>query len=164
MSVISGKAVWQALISDPSVEDLPAIHVLKPYVEAMPEVLKTILDNKVTLATITQARILYIKYLSSEKLATKQVMQIPPAFLGKRDPAKLAEEAEKAVIQIYLLLEQLEPELPKFLAARGMSEADYFSDSTGLQMRSDLYQSYLAGSLTIGDLLLQQPFLIINNK
>lgn len=164
MLKISGQDIWTALISDPSTEDVPAMHILEPYVVAMPEVLRTLLEEKVTLGTLMKAKILFTRYLSTEKLATKQVMLIPPALLQGRDPVQIATAAEKAMEMLCQILEKTEVQLPDLLKAAGMTEETYFSSPKGLQMKSDVYKSYQAGTLTIAELLLQQPYLIIKNK
>jgi hypothetical protein len=71
LGLTPGQAVWQKLLDDPKFAEEPEFVriAFKPYVEAMPEVLKTLLDELATDETIRQACRLFSNYLKDNGYA-----------------------------------------------------------------------------------------------
>ncbi len=163
MENLTGDLVWKVLSEDPRTEKIAGLPILEPYVKALPEILKSVLEEKVTMATYMKARILYYRYLSTEGVATKQIALIPKQLLQGKDRNQIAAEAEKAMIKAIAAMEAIIPHVPQILIAKRITENEYFTTAKGINLKSLAAAKYNNGTLTIGDLLMIDPYVLVGN-
>lgn len=166
MKRVSGDAVWKALREDPvflaeTPEELWS--ALEPYIEALPEILgEDLLDESVTLTTLLKAKAAFIRYRLESDYTREMVAAIPEEQLffvgmGNEEVTARMEALTRGALQF---LEAIVEDVPCFLQALDVTEEQAILGLKPVLSPENL-KKYRAGKLTIGDILLSQPMLIV---
>lgn len=167
MKRVSGDAVWKALSEDPLfLAEIPEElwPALKPYIEALPEILADLLDEPVTLMTLLKAKAAFVRYCLESDYACEMAAAIPEDqlfFVGISNEEVIArmDALTRGALQF---LETIVEDVPGFLQVFDVTEEQAILAFKPVLSPENL-KKYRAGKLTIGDILLSQPMLIIKN-
>jgi len=152
---IDPEAIWNSLIVDPifqkgGLEEFQP--KFRPFVDVLPEVLGVeLLASKVSVKTLMKAKMLFIQYCVDNGFA-----KLVAESLGS------SEEMFEDIFQS--LLQQLKPLVEKtdeLLKEYGVTEEQIFADPR-YGIRPEVLEQINQG-MTIGDLLITQPSVIVVN-
>lgn len=165
MSQITGKQILSALMKDPEYSAQPAsvIEASNPFMLAIPEALKDHLDKIVTLATLMDAKIAFLRYCVANDYVKKVVSAMPEDSFGWMDADSMAEMMQNMMAQVVEMLAEVVKDAPAFLEAQGITEEQMMAHPKGVALKPSLLKLYKAGTLTIADVLKMQPMVIIKN-
>jgi len=162
---VTPEAVWEALNRDPLFAPKEDVEksAFKPYVEKLPVILKTMLDKKVNLKNMASARYAYSQYIMKNgfldaaiKAAIELIEEMPFSFFDKEDIENMLKQSMKATEG---MMKKIISNMPAFLKEFGLTERDYMIGQVGFNKKT--LKAYKAGTLTIGELLLEQPGIIV---
>lgn len=144
--------VVAAMKSDPLLDNWTRLF-FEPYAAMLPEVLKELLDQPVTLESLVRAKIAYFDYLTTTLLPS-DIERLPGvgSLSVRNNLAELVRE----------LRHQL-PSLPKILAQSGKTELEAIIGGPPLASAA-VAERLQRGDLTIGELLVLQPSIILVNN
>jgi len=164
MCEVSGEKVWQKLCEDEEFQkQLESVReVMRPFVEALPMLLGELLDTPVTLVSICQAKVKFLRYCLEHDFISKAYEATPEEALGFFTREIYASMLENTFNQLIDLMEEQIPQLPTLLQRMGLAEQDHLLDSAGF--REEARELYLLGELIVGRLLLVQPMIIVKNS
>lgn len=160
---IDGNAVWGVLLADPAFragDSEGQILVLEPFVKALPDILEKMLDKPVTLETLMQAKLAFLRYCLENGLIGKfaEVSREDSIFLMDKD--SLRAMLERTLDEVVNMLEAMVENVSGFLEEAGVTEEQVLtSPSVGLSVGNT--EQYGNGTLTIADILLTQPSIIV---
>lgn len=166
MTTITGSEVMEALLMDAQYRLQPeqAMEVLRPYVEVMPEVLADLLDEPATFDSLMSARWRYMNYLLENGYIAKAVDAMPQEqldFIGL-DRDYLSLKMERLLRVAMNGLSQVIGNVPELLSQQGVTEHQVMAGAN-VGLSPQMYRKYLSGTLTIGDILREQPGVIIKS-
>jgi hypothetical protein len=156
---ITGSQVWESLCRDVSCdESTEKVNVvLRPYIEALPTILSTMLEEKVTLETFFEAKIIFLRYL----LESDFIQNVRTTFLEEAGMVEI-EELISYLQESLEGLEELHASLPEVLgpdqAGAEISNATLIGSAIGFS--PEVVDTYQAGELTFSKLLILQPRVI----
>ncbi len=165
MPKITGKQVLSALMNEPEYSTQPAsvLAVTDPFMLAIPDVLKDHLDKIVTLATLMDAKITFLRYCVANEYVKKVVAAMPEDSFGWLDAKEAAEMMQGMMAQVVELLAEVVKDAPAFLESQGITEEQMMAHPKGGALRPNVFKLYKAGTLTIADVLKMQPMVIVKN-
>jgi uncharacterized protein (DUF3820 family) len=165
MSKLKGSDVLKALMKDAEYSAQPEAvrEAMQPFIEAIPEVLEGQLDAPVTLQSLMAAKFAFLRYCGDNQFISKVVAAMPEEALGWFDRDDLAGMMEGMFGQLLDLAESIMEDVEGFLASQGVTEAQIMQHPKGLGLNPEAFALYEAGRLTIGDILVLQPMVIVKN-
>lgn len=164
MSEITGQEVLDALMRDSEYLIYPkqVLDVMKPFMLAIPEVLKDILGKKVTLDTLLEAKVVFLRYLCENGYVSAVVKSMPEELLGILGRDDVLELMEGMVSELVEMLAEMAKDVPAFLEGQGVTEEQVMADPS-MALKPNVLELYKAGKLTVADLLRLQPMVIVKN-
>jgi hypothetical protein len=165
MSQITGKQVLAALMKDPEYSAQPAsvLAVTDPFMLGIPEALKDHLDNVVTLATLMDAKVAFLRYCVAGEYVKKVVAAMPEDSFGWMSAESAGEMMQGMMDQMVEMLAEMVKDVPAFLEAQGITEEQMMAHPKGVALKPSVLKLYKAGTLTIADVLKMQPMVIVKN-
>ena len=154
----TAQQVWEATTNDPKfAEEMPAgsaqREAIKPFIEGSVTALDGQLEESVTLQTIADAKVKFLRYCVENNF-------------GKVMDDVLGMGADMINGMLEQLIDMVEPMLAdttEFLEENGVTEEEVMV-SAQIGMNDDNQKKWRAGTLTIGELLLTQPSVILQNS
>jgi hypothetical protein len=155
---LTAQQVWEAIIADPKFtsqmpEGSPQRDAIRPFIEGSVATLEDQLENTVTLQAIADAKLKFLRYCVKNNL-------------GKVMGDVMGMGAEMLNGLLEQLIEMLEPMLENttaFLEENGVTEEQVMT-SPQVGMSANNQRKWREGTLTIGELLLTQPSVILQNN
>lgn len=165
MNTINPQNVWDSINQDPKFLAEPeyARLVLKPFIQALPEVLADLLELPANYENVVRAKYAFLQYCSENNYITAAVESTPESALGPFDRSFLKEMLERMFAELVELLGSVLESAPDFLAAQGVTDVEVMTSSE-LGLNAEVLELYNAGQLTIGQLAVMQPMIIVNNS
>jgi len=162
MPKITGKQILAALMKDPEYSAQPAsvLAVTDPFMLGIPEALKDHLDNVVTLATLMDAKIAFLRYLVDNEYVKKVVAAMPKDSFGLMDAKEVAEMMLDAMGQVIEIFAEVVKDVPTFLEALEITEEQMMVQA----LNPNTLKLYKTGTLTIAVVLKMQPMVIVKNS
>jgi hypothetical protein len=165
MTRLSGSRVWRAFLADPLfLAEVPEEQwpIFRPYARALPEILADLLDESVTLGDLLKAKLRCIRYCLDVGLVQEMIGLLPRGRLFVTPEIWI--EMTLGLLQGRLLeLEARVEDMSGFLEYACCTE-----EQAILRMRPTLslknLRRYRAGRMTIGDLLVSQPYILVRNE
>ena len=164
--VVEVDQVWRAYVRDipqhsrgPSPLELKSMETM---VKATPRALKDHLHEKVTLKSVSQARAVCLGYLIERGIFSQATLDIGLGLLGGMTE-DIATETGYFFSNAIKDLENVADGVPDFLSVLGKSEEEYMT-SNKIGLNKENLAAYRRGTLTIADLLLTQPRVILRSK
>lgn len=165
MAKVSGDCVWKALLKEErfraevSEGQMP---VFEPFVKVLPEVLVDILDEPVTLATLMNAKAVFVRYCLENGFLHAIVATVPEEQLFLFGLEGMVDMLEAALYGALDIFETIVGDAPAFLQSIGVTEEQVLT-SPKVGMSKKNLKRYRAGKLTIADILVSQPSVIVKN-
>lgn len=165
MTTISPQAVWEAANQEDGFPQQPeaAREALRPFIEALPTILANVLETPITISSVMSAKIAFTKYCLNNNFIGAVLAATPPEILQRMgSPEELAEQMGEMMNHIIVTAEEVVADVPAILQRHGVTEqAVMMGQQFGLNQASR--EQYLAGKLTIGQLIVTQPSVIFSN-
>jgi len=161
---IEGKQVFEVIMKDEEFKSQPenVIKAIEPFVLALPEILKDQLSSIVTVTTLLNAKLAFLKYCMENDYIKKVTDEVPDDNFGMFGRESMVAISQAAVEQSIQAIPQTINKLAEILASQGLSEEQVLFGGENPIMEN-LRSDYKNGTLTIGDLLLKQPMAIVKN-
>lgn len=150
--------VWEATIADQNfVAKMPEgsrqREAIRPFIEGAVEALADQLENYVTIQTLVEAKFAYLRWCIENGLG--RVM----AEATGTNPRLI----EPVLGKMFKMLEEMCNNLPALLERHSITEEQLMRDPK-LGMNADNIEKWRSGVLTIGELLVTQPAIILSNE
>lgn len=159
-SPLDTKKIWKTLMSDPKFTKGAtdgALEVFRDVVEALPKVLaEEQLNAKVTLATLTKAKLDIVEYMLDNDIVTRLAASIP-ADLTICEPDEMADFLKMAFEEMRTPFMEIIHNTKASLDSYGATERDVLADPKGCNLDRASLKAFDAGTLTIRRLLMTQP-------
>jgi hypothetical protein len=156
------QALWEALQSHPRFDDyipLELREAYKSYVMEVPQVLAHLLNEPVTVKTLIQAKFALFKLFTSRGLVELVVTKMSSELKVHMSDEEILSFAHDAIEQHGLKLETQAFNLSTNMIIAGVTDQDFFSNPD-LGFSPEL-QKRIANGMTIGELLLERPSVIM---
>lgn len=166
MPAVNPQTVFEILQDDPNFSLLPAQtqEAVKPYIFALPESLSELLDQPASTETIFQAKLAYLRYCQENGYVTSYIDSLPDeAFNWVMSREEAPETMEGVMAAIIEGITEILGNISAFLTSQGCDDYTYLTHPNGLALKASLSKKLKAGTLTITDVLMSQPGLIVNN-
>lgn len=165
--MIKGSKVWIALMAQEeftSQTPEAVMEAMRPYVEAMPEVLgQELLEKKVGLGSLFEAKVAFIRYCLENAYLEKTTEAIhEDEFFFMGGPENAVAMMRASLEQLLPLFSEIAADVATFLESRGITEQQALSNPQ-FGFNAENLVAMQKGKLTIGGLLLSQPLVIIKN-
>lgn len=163
MSQISGEDFVSALNKDPEylMQEKSVINFMNEFMLAIPEALREFLDAPVTVTSIVNTKVAFIQFCIENNYVSKVIAASPQDSFGWMDPSVVAEMIQDALSNSFDLFSKFASDIPQFLREYGISEEKMMYS---FELRPELMERYRTGTLTIGELLMLQPMVILKNS
>ena len=164
MTTITPEDLWEAVNRDEGFAKYPdnVKEFLRPFVEALPEVLKETWDQKVTYITLIRSRELFLHYCINNHLLRKMALLVPYRLFGAHDPWHFSVQVQTIILTLIADAQQLlkDPQTVLKYTERtlGLTERDLVRSG----LAGELKGLYDEGSLTIGHLVTNNPCAVIH--
>jgi hypothetical protein len=161
MAHISGSKVWRALLADPLfLAEVPQEQwsVFKLYAGVLPEVLACLLDEPVSLESIMRARLITIHYFLGGGFVKKMTEALPEERLC-RPRQEWIEMTEGHLHDLYSKAKEIIKDVPRFLEYICSTEEGAIVNLPPT-LSLDNLRKLRVGELTIGDILVSQPYVV----
>lgn len=155
MTIVTGKQVWDQLIETPQFgqQTKKVQDVYLPYIMALPTILRQLSNEPATLSNLILAKITFMNaWLSNGSVFTIA------RKLGYSEPRDLYDQYINEVDALTKVLD----ELPLVLEAQRKTEEEFML-SPRVGLIGEAMKKCQAGTLTIGELLVLQPMVILDN-
>ena len=164
--MITGQQVLTAIMKDSEYSAQPntMLAAIEPFVLAMPDVLKDHLQNSVTLVSVMNAKIAFLRYCTDHEYVKTVVTAMPEGTLGWMDAESIISLIQDALSKTIVIAESVAKDVPALLASQDIDEREVMVSSDGVGLGSKALKFYDTGKMTIGDLLLMQPMVIFKNS
>jgi len=155
---LTASQVWEAALADPKFaaqvpEGSPQQDAIRPFVEGSVEAMADQLDTVVNLQAIANAKMTFLRYCVDNGLG--KVMGDAIGMGGA-----MLDGMFKQIIE---MLEPIVANVTSFLEENGVTEEQVMVGSQ-VGMNAENQQKWRAGTLTIGELLMTQPSVILMNN
>ncbi|MGB2791529.1 MAG: hypothetical protein WBC29_03175 [Candidatus Moraniibacteriota bacterium] len=176
--LVLGNLIWTKCQEDPELHETPEglKQVLCEFISLSPTILGDLLFEVVSLTSIMQSKLAFLRYCQENQFVQKMVAVMPEEALGM--VAVMPEEALgwmsrddvlKSMVSTFDSLIKLAMRISD--DAIGFLEEDRFTEEwlltareSSLRLNENLQERYRAGTLTIRELLLEQPIIILKNS
>lgn len=162
-----GNQIWQKCQEDPELGEAPEAvkEVLGEFINYSPTILKDQLFDPVSLKSIMDAKLAFLRYCQENNLIQRVVVALPEENLGWMSRGSMAKSMASTFGKLIDLAENISYDIIGFLEEREVTEEFILtSPESDLCLNEKLQEGYRAGTLTICDLLLEQPTVILKNS
>jgi hypothetical protein len=154
------KMMWDALPVDPKfalmLPSAKAQAVFRKYVEEVPQILADLLDQPVTVENLIKSRLAFVRYGNEHGLINEMV-----AASRVSDHAKLAAKWQGETDRLIESFTDMLTNLSVFMGKYGVTDEKVFDDMN--QTFPEELRQRIRSGMTIGDLLLEKPSIILLN-
>jgi hypothetical protein len=162
---VSAQKIWEVLMKDKefAAQPEPTLKATRPFIDAIPGILKDMLNVQATLSNLSKAKVAFLRYCLDHDYIKIMVDAMPDEALGFFDREDLPGMFES---MLDLLIDSFEPLVENALAilkARGVTE-DQLMTGPNVGLSGKALKLYRAKKLTIADLLELQPGIIVKNS
>jgi len=163
IGTVTGIEIWEHLATDVDVKCQPPSvqEAIKPFVMAAPEILRDLLNQKVTLESVMRAKLRFLHHCRYFDYVCKIMDARPECSYGFFSREEMTRALESILSLDIELAEKVASDTNGFLRAQGVNELQLMKNPEGLGLRHDVLREYICGSLTISDLLRRQPEVIV---
>lgn len=153
----TAQQVWEATIIDPKFisqvpEGSPQRDAIRPFIEGSVEALGDQLENTVTLQTICNAKVRFLRYCVENNIG-----KLMSEITGME-----SEVINGMFDKLIDMFESMLKDVNAFLEEHGVTEEQIMT-SPEVGMSADNQHKWREGTLTIGELLVTQPSIILTN-
>ena len=166
-SLFLGNQIWQKCQEDPELGEAPEAvkKVLGEYINFSPAILNDHLFKLVSLESIMDAKLAFLRYCQENDFVQKSVAALPEEHLGWMSRSDMTESMASTFGELIDLAEKISRNIIKFLKEHEVTEEVILtSPGSNLCLNEKLQEGYRAGTLTIRELLLEQPTIILKNS
>ncbi len=166
MPLITGPQVLDAIMKSEEYSSYPASMraVADTFVIAIPEILKDQLQEPVTLTSVMNAKVMFLRYCVDHEYVKKAVAATPEGSLGGMSADSVTSLMQNMMSQAIVIAERVVKDLPAVLESQGVDEELMMAHPKGIGLNPETLDLYKTGKLTIGYLLLMQPMVIFKNS
>jgi hypothetical protein len=163
---ITGAQVIAALETDPRYQAIPSAVRAKTeiYYVALPDVLEKHLGKKVSLESLVAAKLAILKYFGESQYVQDSVKAMSEASLLSLSVDSTISMSLAILASTISSLESALGSINELISASGVSEERLLQNPDGIHLSSDAIALYREGKLTIGDVLLSQPYELIKSS
>ncbi len=163
---ITGEMILQALSKDAKFRSYtPEMQaVMKPFMHEMASVLAGYTDTKVSVLTLTKARMAFLLYLAESNYTRAVINAMPKDKLPDVPLEELINAAEEGVVQNVLAMGKVVQNSEAHLKSLSLDEDTYMTSSKHGGLTPQMLWLYLEGALTIGTLMVSQPGALLINS
>ena len=166
-NLVLGNLIWQKCQEDPELGEAPETmkEVLGEYINRSPVILKDYLFELVSLESIMGAKLAFLRYCQENNFVQRAVAALPEEMLGWMSREDMVESMASTFGKLIDLAESISHDVIGFLKENEVTEEVILtSPGSNLRLNEKLQESYRAGTLTIRDLLLEQPTIILKSS
>ncbi len=159
--MVNGQQVWNSLQNDSHLKGQEYLYpVLKPMVEAIPEILGDDLQKPVSAETLVRGRMKFVRYCLEHDFIKDAVEAMPEDAFGFFGKDGMGEMMEAALTSLVSFSEGFLEDVMGFLKDSGLTDEQVvLSPKTGLN--AEMREKYTAGGMTMEDLMIGQPGVIV---
>ena len=163
---VSGDEVLAALMTDSEYAGQPpaVLAAMEPFVRELPNLLADDMEKPVNLTVLMGAALKYHRYCAENGLLHEVAKFLPEELADGLGAQKLEEMLKGANESFRRFLENLVADVQKFLDSRRISEEIMMAHPQGIGLNHALLEKYHAGSLTLADVLREQPIVIVKTR
>ena len=163
IGTVTGIEIWEHLATDVDVKCQPPSvqEAIKPFVMAAPEILRDLLNQKVTLESVMRAKLRFLHHCRYFDYICKIMDARPECSYGFFSREEMTRALDSILSLDIEVAERITSDTAGFLRAQGVTELQVMKNPEGLGLRHGVLQEYICGSLTISDLLRMQPEVIV---
>ncbi len=150
--------VWDAIQTDPGFAaeapaDSPQREIIRPFIEGSVTALDSQLDTVVTLQTLADAKVAFLRYCLEHNLgrAMSNALGVSEGMLTMM------------LQRLVDMFAQITSDMDAFLKENGITEDEVMAGPQ-IGLNATCKQKWQDGTLTIGELLLLQPAIILQNS
>lgn len=165
--LVLGNLIWQKCQEDPELGNAPETmkEVLGEYINLSPTILKEQLFEPVSLNSILQAKLSFLQYCQENDFVQKAVAALPEESLGWMSRSDMSDSMTSTFGSLIEFAKDIIGDISGFLRENGISEEQVLTaPGSNLCLNEGLQERYRTGTLTIRDVLLEQPTIILNNS
>jgi len=160
---VTGSEIWERVARSPDVTCQPykVQEVTKSFIMAVPDILKDLLNQKVTLETVMKARLRFLHHCRYFNYSRKILDAKPECSYGYFSREETSRAIEDTLCSDIELAEIVLCDPAAFMRRQNATELEIMQNPGGLGLRNDVLKKYVCGTLTISDLLRMQPEVIV---
>ncbi len=162
-----GERVWETLQDvEAFLEEIPEgkpREVFGEFVRNVPELLKEQLDEKITFASLLKAKLTIVK-ATLEGDFLERLFRAYPEDAMPFSVDVILEMATSALSALIPSVEDILNDVPAYMVENGVTEEQILSHPKAGRLNRKSMAAYRAGTLTVGELLELQPWIIIKNS
>ncbi|HJV32977.1 MAG TPA: hypothetical protein VJ694_03050 [Patescibacteria group bacterium] len=164
-ALLDTEKVRKALLSDPAFSaglPEPAQAAFGELIEALPAVLETLLDKKVTLSSFMESKLAIVEHSLDSGFVEKMFKSVPEEMMPF--PAEtMAGMMTEQLARLRMPFMEMIHNTRDFLKAYGVTERQMLANAQGGRFSAQTLAAYDAGTLTIRSLLETQPAALLLN-
>jgi hypothetical protein len=164
--MVTGKEIWAAAEKDPELMESVFQHkkpraIFQDYIENdLLVAIGDILDKPANIENVLDVKIAYIKNTLETGLMSRLIEAVPQEVLGFFTAGSLLEMVTDMLLQAIEILGPIAKDVPAFLKENGVSDKFLYEQ---LKFSPENIAMAIGNKLTIGDLLISQPAVILKN-
>lgn len=164
---ITGEQVWDALKEEANFlaevpEGAPRA-IFRELCLELPTILKEDLDAPLTLKTLMRAKVTMLDRMNETGLLRRLVEAYPLELLNGMPREMLVDTLADSVTGLVAAMQEILEDFDAWFARAGVHEADILADPKHGRLNAAAMEAYRAGTLTVGGLLVLQPWALIKN-
>jgi len=169
LTIVASQDVWKATIADPDFQKYSPLvkRVMKPFIETLHQTIWNYLPEKVTLTTLMGAQEVFFENLFASDLMFNVSKNFPYWVFGFENAMELSLEIEDMLLKVIAncqrYLRNPERELKKINKKRNLKPNSAEEDLLKFVLNPDVFKLYKEGNLTVSQLLIMQPCVIIHH-
>lgn len=162
---VTKEAVWARVNQDPAfaAQSEAVKNAVRPYFEALPEILADMLDQPVTFSRLFQARVRFIHYCFEHDFVRVAMAAMPESTFQTLNRTYYSNVIEGTLLSALKTAEEISRNAGIFLQKHCTTRSKAMR-SPFVGMNETAQRLFLDKKLTIGQLLLVQPSVITESK
>ena len=163
---ISGVELWEAIKEDRDFRGLfehedPAQIFQEYFEDRFPDLVGELADEQASLENIITLQITYCNNFISSGILKRAVEALPDEETAMFGVDCMVSMAEGLILTAVEMFEGVLEDIPAFLREQGISNRDFYE---AMKLSEENIQKVEAGDLTVGELLLSQPAIILKQN
>lgn len=161
---LTGQQIYDALLRDPSftsqIKTETARAIWRDLCEIVPETLSEFLTQPVSVTSIMNAKIAFLKKLTEGDWIQRMAEAFANELFGANEFSELMKDTLGMLIEA---IPEILGDVPAFLASQEINEEMFLGHEKGGRFTEATMTRWKQGNLTIAELLTMQPASIIQN-
>ncbi|QQR77228.1 MAG: hypothetical protein IPJ67_03725 [Candidatus Moraniibacteriota bacterium] len=166
-NLVLGNLTWMKCQEDPELRETPEgmKQVRCEFISLSPTILGDLLFEVVSLTSIMQSKLAFLQYCQENGFVQKMIAAMPEEALGWMSRGDVLKNIVSTLDCLIELAKSISGNIIGFLEKNGITEEQVLTaPESKLCLDESLRGRYRAGTLTIRELLLEQPMIILKNS